>query len=274
MRTKAIRDLAQLSAPDFFSEISVGLEHILNNAIRLEQGRNILAEHKHPHGHRVLLGIAEEEAAKFHILVDAVRCPLVPRKQFTQQLGRFCNHLAKGIYAEACCWRPDTFGRLTEYVGREREEFYLDGPNDVDWIFRNRILQSREETIYVDYAETDEGHLWLTPPTSDSDLLFSHTPATLRLAQALRDSGCITPEALALIAKLWRPVEMTADFHWADLRKLNSQTLEELDADSLLREQPQEVYSTIVQDWPFPMYSLDLSLASVDRAVLKEIQER
>jgi AbiV family abortive infection protein len=272
MRTRAIRDLAQLSDPDFFAEVSEGIEQVLDNAVRIEQDARFLGEHERRNGYRILLGIAEEEAVKVLILLDAVRCPRDPASQFARQLSRFHDHLAKGIYAEACSWRPATFGELVSYIDRERREFYLDGPNDVDWIFRNRILQNREGAIYVDYVHTDEGHLWLTP--SDNYLMFVHTPAALRLVQALNASGCTTPEGLAMIARIWRPVNMTVDYHWTNLRDLNHRTLQELEVQGLLREQSQEVYSTIVNDWPFPIYSADLGLAEVDQDELRELQRR
>jgi AbiV family abortive infection protein len=270
MRTRAIRDLAQLSDPDFFAEVSAGIGYVLNNAVHMEQDARFLGEHERSNGYRILLVIAEEEAAKVLILLDAVRCPRVPANQFARQLGRFHDHLAKGIYAEACSWRPATFGELVGYIDRERREFYLDGPSDMDWIFRNRILQNREGAIYVDYVYTDEGHSWFTPP--DSDLMFVHTPAVLRLVQALDASGCTTPEGLAVIAQVWRPINMTADYHWTNLRDLNYRTLKELEAQGLLREQAQEVYSAIVNDWPFPIYSAELGLAQVDQDELREIQ--
>jgi hypothetical protein len=52
-------------------------------------------------------------------------------------------------------------------VDRERKEFYLDGPNDVDWIFYNDILRTREETIYVDFVENDGQHVWHDPTVLD-----------------------------------------------------------------------------------------------------------
>jgi AbiV family abortive infection protein len=274
MKTKAILDLVQLSDKEFFVEVSTGLKHILENATQIHQDANLLAEHKRLRGYSMLSRVAEEEAAKFHILIDAVRCPRHQDKNmFNRQLKRFHQHLAKGIYAEACAWRPDTFGRLTEYAERERQEFYLDGPNDIDWIFRNRILQNREEKIYVDYADTDEGHMWLTPHVDDWELGLGHTPPALHLARALDNVGCTTPEALAVIADIWRPIKMTDDYHWVEIRKLNYQTLEELDDKNLLLEQPQEAYHYIIHNWPFPMCSIDLSLASVDKAELRKIQE-
>jgi hypothetical protein len=30
-------------------------------------------------------------------------------------------------------------------------------PNEINWVFRNRILSDREETIYVDYVAADDG---------------------------------------------------------------------------------------------------------------------
>jgi hypothetical protein len=52
----------------------------------------------------------------------------------------------------ACGMRPGTLAELQEYVDNHREEFYLDGPNDVDWIFRNEVLEGREGALYVDYV--------------------------------------------------------------------------------------------------------------------------
>ncbi len=266
------RSVVQLSDRDFFLQVSVGLGHVINNAVRLANDAQLLAEQERPQGCLILSEAAEEEAAKLLILIDAVRCPRKPPEILTRQLARFNDHLAKGLYAKACYWRPTTFAEFLNYIDRDRQEFYLDGPNDMDWIFRNRILANREETIYVDYVETDDGHLWLTP--GPDAFLLSYTPAALRLSQALSDAGCTTAEALEFIAEFWRPITMAADYRWVDLRKLNHETLMQLEARNLLREQPQETYTTIVDLWPFPMFSLDLQLAPVDKNGLREIQKR
>jgi hypothetical protein len=59
---------------------------------------------------------------------------------------------------------------LTEavtYLARERQALYLDGPEDVDWIFRNAIEQRREEAIYVYYIAIrdywHDEHQWHCP---------------------------------------------------------------------------------------------------------------
>lgn len=271
MRTRAIRDLARLSDQEFLSEVSVGIRHVFNNSVRIKKDAFLLGEHKRSNGYRILLGIAEEEAAKILILLDAVRCPRQQQKQFSRQLWRFYRHLAKRIYAEACRWRASTFGELVSYIDQERQEFYLDGPNDVDWIFPNRILQNREGEMYVDYVDTDEGHLWFTPTDDSSGFLL--TPTVLELVRALTVSGCTTPKALTTIAEMWRPISMTDDYHWTDLRDLNYATLKKLESQGLLQEQTQEVYRTIINNWSFPIYSAELEIAHVDQSELRDIQK-
>lgn len=204
MRPKAIRDLVQLTDKEFFEQISIGFEYVLKNAVRINQDAQLLREQERPNGCRILSGLAEEEAAKCLILLDAVRCPRDPPDTLSNQLGRFNDHLAKGLYAEACSWKPTDFKEIRSYVDNERNEFYLDGPNDVDWIFRNRIIANREETIYVDYAADDHGnHYWQNP--NEDKFLLSVTPNMLSLAQSFSAAGCTTPEALRIIADFWRP---------------------------------------------------------------------
>ena len=163
MRARAIRDLTQLPDRGFFVEVAEGLTLILGDACRLQSGAASLAQAKQFHASRVLQLVAEEEASKALILLDAVRCPRHPGDRFANQLGRFNDHLAKGLYARACSLRPATLAQLQEYLNSYRQEFYLDGPNDVDWIFRNDVISRREEVLYVDYVATDDGRSWIDP---------------------------------------------------------------------------------------------------------------
>ena len=145
MRPRATKDLAQLTDSAFLAEVAEGLGLIIANARRLYASATVLAEAKRFHGARVLQALSEEEASKHLILLDAVRCPRQPSDRFASQLGRFNDHLAKGLYARACLLRPGTLGQLQEYLDHYRVDFYLDGPNDVDWIFRNEVIHHREE---------------------------------------------------------------------------------------------------------------------------------
>jgi AbiV family abortive infection protein len=271
MRTKAICDLCDLPDAEFFTEIASGLGHVLQNAERLLAGAHILAERDHAEGARILRGFGEEEAAKYLILLDAVRCPRSNRQLMRRQLWRFYDHLAKGIYATCCNYQPATFGELAKWLERDCQKFYLDGPKDDDWIFNNAILSWREQRIYVDYVETDLGHEWIVPiPTP----LIGIASGVLRVVGALHAVGCATPESLALIARSWRPIQMTEDFTRDRLKEANNQMLREMEAAGLLHEQPGATYRNIVDEWFFPLCSLPLKLNGVDRERLKELQGR
>lgn len=276
MKTKAIKDLYSLPDDKLFDQLSEGLEHILNNASRIDGDAAFLGKNERARGSQILRVIAEEEAAKFLILIDAVRCPRKPDQQaFPRTLSYFDKHLAKGIYAKNCGMRPATFGRIRTRVEAEMKEYYLDGPSGFDWIFRNEILQKREEFIYVDYMESDGEYFWLSPLRYEEDGIFSaYTPLALKLARAFSLAGCTEPEALGLIAEIWRPVVMTDHFTWIRLRELNHQTLKQMEARGLLREQSETVCQTIIDEWLFPLHSLDLSRPTkVSQSELQEIQE-
>jgi len=108
-RVKAIRDLAQCPDRDFFHEVAIGLDLVAQNAFAIEDDARHMWGEKRPRGHAVLRALAAEEAAKFLILLDAVRCPRVPSEAFSGQIDRFDKHLPKGIYAQYCDWEPATF---------------------------------------------------------------------------------------------------------------------------------------------------------------------
>ena len=256
---RAILELMKLPDADLFGQMSGGLELVLGNACRLAQDAGTLGQLGRGEGSRVLRLIAEEEAAKFLILLDAVRCPREPPSTLRRQLRCFCDHLAKGIYAACCYWRAGSLGQLRSYIEEERRDFYLGGPDSSDEISGKRILVEREMAIYVDYVATEDGPRWLAPfGGGQSWLLKQLDPLALRVACALHAVGCTTPQGLELIAATWRPVQMTDDFTLMELRELNQRTLEAMGQKGLLRERPEETCRLIIEEWPFPLYSTDL----------------
>ena len=102
MRPKAIKDLAQFKDSALFSVVAEGLTSIHENATRIEDAARILNEKRNIRCARILESIAKEEAAKYLILLDAIRCPRKPDDRFSKHLSKFNQHLAKGLYAEAC----------------------------------------------------------------------------------------------------------------------------------------------------------------------------
>ncbi len=272
MRVRAIRDLTQLADPAFFAAIAEGLGLVVKNIGRLYDGAATLAEAKQPHPARVLALIAEEEAAKLLILMDAVRCPRLPPERLARQLSRFNDHLAKGLYAKACTWCPATIEQLQEYVNHDRREFYLDGPNDVDWIFRNEVIQGREGALYVDYVANDDTHNW-SDPAQFEDLIFSTPePWSVTTARHLYDAGISTPDAVAVVAEVWRSMPTEPGTRFNRIQSMNRHTLTLLESRGLLKDQPASTYSWIVEQWQFPMYDLDLSMIPVKLETLREQQ--
>jgi AbiV family abortive infection protein len=278
VKPRAIKDLSQLNDVEFFSEVSEGLRLCAGNALRLWRDALKLRESRRPQGFEILRLFVEEEAAKFHILLDAVRCPRQPADRFSQQLGYFNQHLAKGLYAEYYNFAsPSDLAEVRRYMDRERRTLYLDGENEVEWMFRNDILRRREESIYVDYVSYVDSfkneHHWHTPDPRLMRLWsFGSRPRVLDVALALHGAGMVAKAALAKIADLWRASPMDDTVKWPVLRQLNMRTLETLKESNLLRARPSFIYQRIADDWLFPLYPLDLREFTVDPAELREAQ--
>jgi AbiV family abortive infection protein len=237
-----------------------------------------LIEQKRNCGFNILESILKEEAAKFIILMDAIRCPRVPSDNFSKQLGRFNDHLAKGIYALIYDFYIGAFGDLHQIIERECHKYYLDGPNGVDWIFRNELLQMREEKIYVDYIESERQHMWLTPKRYYHPEMALYTnylrPQIVEVAMALWKAGLTKSDALSTLANNWRELQITNEFTWLQLRECNIKTLEDLEKNNLLNTQEELVCTTIIDKWSFPLYSLDIRIIKVDQDKLKDTRDR
>lgn len=204
--------------------------------------------------------------------MDAVRCPRKPDDRFAKQLSRFNDHLAKGLYAYAYWLCPATLEELQTYIDRHRKEFYLDGPNDVDWISRNDVIQKREGALYIDYVDHGDEKRWYDPSFVAAGLSVIYPPSSVRMAQGFYDAGFFTKESLETIAEIWRPSPPTMNTHFQELRRLNSSTLELMKSRGLLVEPPSSTYSWSIDEWQFPMYDFDLSQIPVSRNTLREQQ--
>lgn len=277
MEPKAIGDLAQLPDDEFFTQISIGLDLVFENASAMEEDAARLISQKAWRGARVLRAVADEEASKYLILLDAVRCPRSTndeKKIFARQLRYFNDHLAKGIYAEYCRWSLVDFREAKGYVESCRRDLYLDGPEYVLWTFRNQILQQREESLYVDYVRTDGGNHWTTPESELNILGDAAEPlhsGALQLISAFQTLRISTAQSLSVIAKIWRAVEITDDLHFSELQQITKRTLKELGNKGLLN-QDDEAMSIVTDHWLYPLYPLELGLDKVDRNALREAQ--
>ena len=157
----AIKDLAQFSDRRLFEEVLGGY---LSDSSRMRwTWRMRLAVSSRTS--TIALGkffpaSPKRRQPKVLLLIDVVRCPRDQSDAQGRTLGYFHSHFAKRIYSKLCSWHFAGFEDMCEAIERECQEFYLDGPNDVDWIFPNSLSIEREKEIYVDYVKdvtTEEG---------------------------------------------------------------------------------------------------------------------
>lgn len=257
----AVIDLAKFSDDRLFKELSEGITNIIENAVSLDGTARRLCQAQEYHAAEILRGFAEEEAAKVLILIDAVRCPS-GRPEKAETLKCFYNHIAKRIYAMMCSWRGCrvNFEEVHQTVELECRSFYLDGPNDVDWIFSNSIKAEREQAMYVDYVQdiTEENgaYFWKSPHPSDLYPRTYKTPDSVHVACAVCQIGASTPKGLAIIADIWREFEPTSETSIEDLEHLKVFTLKRLVEEGVCAYT--DFGSQLVEDWPYPLWPLKM----------------
>ena len=280
---RAIKNLCQLPDDALFKEVGTGISHIMDVVNRLNTAAEGLHGSKHHYPSRVLEYLAAEEAAKVLILVDAARCPKNKGEEKSRTLGYFYDHIAKGIYAQVCEWRPMDLAEVRRGVDDERRERYLDGPNDVDWIFPNSIAKQREDSLYVGYfcedtEENNHGEGYWTSPLNDvarlSEFFSYNTSAVVDLACALHQTNATTSDGLSVIAEVWRNVDVRDEMRFDELERLNRHTLKELNDRGLLAPVSDQVQVTVEKHWIYPLWTLDLRMLRVEKKELLEVRQR
>ena len=259
----AIKDLLQLSDGRLFEEVATGIRLIVEHAESLESTAVRLRAIDEHRAATIVRALAKEESAKVLILLDLVRCPRNNQDGKSRTVAAFGDHLAKEIYADSCRWRPVDFTEVTRVVDRERRPYYLDGPNDVDWILPNDAKGRRENRMYVDYVQDitveDGEHDWVSPlPDSLYREYGDATPPCLVVARALHRVGMTTPEGLGLVADLWRGFEPQPQTSHQELLGRNFDSLVRVSEARENREVDPEDARSVCQQWPFPLWPLDL----------------
>jgi len=261
--------------------IAAGLPVLHQSAEELIQAEAALPrEHQRARG--MLLGQADEEAAKALILLDAIRCPPRRQQDINRTLGNFYQHLARLLYAEACRWHAMSLSKLDEYLRMDRYSHYLDGPNDVDFVYRNRALDSRDCFLYADLVDHNGELEWqipgprfgsIIPPEHDFLGVNVPEPKALPLVRALTRIGAFKLEGLRLIQQIWRPLALEAETSWLEIEKLNKATLDRLKERGLFENVSDEDIRRVI-DWQFPMYPLDFVPIRVTKEEFEEERAR
>jgi len=271
MRPRAASSLAAFSDRRLLERLAEGLALLAEHVHKLESSVQVLERDRQIGGAVPLRALAEEEAAKFLILIDVVRCPRKPQQLRVRQLDRFHNHLAKGLYVEVYDGSPANYEEVRRYVDMLRKSHYLDGPNDVDWVFRNSVIATREERLYVDYVEDDDGTRWHSPSSWD-EIGLRYRSAVISLVAAMERAGFASVAGLGFVAPLWRDLELTDSLHRQVIRDLNKRTLEAFQEAGITERASADDLHEIVESWSFPLHSMDLSILEVDMDTLREAQ--
>ncbi|MBY8872013.1 hypothetical protein K7640_09185 [Micromonospora sp. PLK6-60] len=265
-----------------FAVLAEGTELLADSVAALEADACTLGNARHHRGAAVLRCFAEEEAAKVLILMDLARAGWRNHAAVKTGLYSFYDHLARGLYVKAYDGSPADLAEVRRYVDFWRQQYYLDGPMDVDWIFGNEVISGREERLYVDYIEDENGNRRWTGPADRAaafDEPYQTAPPTsvaVRLVAAMHDIGLLTEEGLAATRSVWDGVEADDSMHWSDLHPLNVAVIEKSieNRKQPISEAKWDSARYVCERWIFPMTSLDLKMAEVNLADLEAQRER
>jgi hypothetical protein len=272
VRARAIPKLASLRPPALLSALAEGMALVAEHVAALERAAEAHKGPETPRAVEAIRMISDEEAGKFLILLDTARCAFASNAVKSSQLRRTAYHIAKGIYARAADIRPADFAELLRFVDGLRRSHYLDGPNDVDWIFRNEIEADREERLYVDYVETDDGDTWLTPQRFDDLGVPRHSSGAVELVGALARAGFCDARVLGVTANVWRDFTPTPETRWGENEQRALETLEQIPAGAVSSDLCDGDVGRIRASWTFPLYDVDVSRIDEDLEALRARQ--
>lgn len=275
MRSRAFVDLANLRDPDLFEALAQGLALLAEHVSSLCDGVAILETAAKYRAASSLHSLANEEAGKFLLLLDAARCPRQPQSLLSSHLKRASDHVAKGIYSVLSHGRPADLAEVERYVVPFRSTLVLDGPEGFEWIFRNPIEDGREACTYVDYVDPEQDaapHEWNAPPHEALAQALGGTSPACELVSSLARVGIATRDGVCLVADLWRDLSPESGTGWGEIHDRNRQTFEALDAAGLASGATAGDRSRMIEQWTFPLWQCDLSRIPVSREELKERQ--
>jgi AbiV family abortive infection protein len=268
VKTRQFHRLAGEPRDRFYALLAEGLTSIAEHCLHLDSAARTLAAGGDTRSAFVLDTLAREEAGKYLVLLDVARAGRRDQARLSTQLKRAGDHLAKGLYAAVARIRPGDYAELLRFLESKRREWYLEGPNDVDWVFPNEILTGRDEALYVDLVENDGDLAWLSPSRFDVLEGFS-SPSAVELVRSLEAAGLSEGAALRIISEVWQSFAPEPKTRWEDLGKLVETTVDRVQAAGLLpAEFSPDDYSLIYEAWTFPMHSTDLVAVPVEMEAL------
>ncbi|TDO14614.1 hypothetical protein EV580_2747 [Mycobacterium sp. BK086] len=265
MEPRSLKRLLNLPKNERNAVVAEGLRLLGDYVEELQADAQDMHDNGRSPAAAVLDVFTAEQAASFMILLDLVRAGWdADQLRVNEQIKRFQNHLARGLYVEAYSGLPATLRELREYLTFHRRSHYLDGPNDVDWIFRNDILEKREGPLYVDYIAYETGGKWETPLSRDHS--YRMVPKIVDVVRSLHRAGISQEQALNHVADVWLHVDLAdLDMHWQDVRKANIEVLTRTGVTEQTKLDAQQA----VEGWIHPLNMLEMSFIEVTPSELE-----
>ncbi|WP_328850982.1 hypothetical protein OG994_23385 [Micromonospora globbae] len=273
MEPRRLKAILQLPIKRRFDLIAEGLEALTRQVARLYEDAKHLERLERPHGAGIVEAFVLEEAAKVLILLDLVRTDPRDGRAWSTQISWFYSHLARCLYASAYHGSPASLGEVRGYVDSLRQSHYLDGPNDVDWIFRNQPISERERILYVDLVEAEDDLIWWGPSEDPVCFISSRLPA---LVSSLARMGITSREGLDVVCAAWKDVSIDDSMPWWEVREINSKILQSMLDGKLHKEgsATEDDFSAVMNQWIFPLRTLDLTEKEVSIEELKQKRQR
>ncbi|HEY2565588.1 MAG TPA: hypothetical protein VGI44_17900 [Acidimicrobiales bacterium] len=269
MEPRSLRRVLNLPRAQRLKVVAQGLDLLTEHVAKLHDDLLHLVEGDRLRSAVVVDALASEEAAKVMILLDLVRIGWADQEAARRQIARFYNHMARGLYVRLVDGKPGSLSEVRGYANALRQSLYLDGPNDVDWIFRNEILADREDSLYVDYVSTEGKCFWVTPASRD-DYPALRPSLIIEVVIALRRVGCTGFDGLEIIAKAWHGIEITNDTHWQTVASINREIINRLHREGLFTpDVTTRDISLVREHWTFPLTAVDLEEIKVSPASLQ-----
>jgi len=142
------------------------------------------------------------------LLFDAVRCLRARQNEFRKLVGKFRDHLAKGIYVKYDGLNLADLLEARAVVQWEKQAVYREGDYG-EFIAPNSILYMREKRLDRGYVRNDDNSQnWDAP--YDPALLFGDiVPSSiLRVTTALHRLGLFSEEGLSALEEYWNNINL------------------------------------------------------------------
>ena len=232
-------------------------------------------------GRKVVELVADEEAAKVLIVLDLARAGRNDTAVSSRLRQAFYDHHARLLYGYVYEMSPADYREVVQHVERVRVSHYLDGPNDTDWVFRNALVEGREETLYVDLVHRGVGEpdQWVTP-LNRSVPCWGGLSTVVRVVMALRRMGVVSEQGLRVCRDVRAGVRLCGQRDqaagveqtpWQGSADLNRQVVEQV-FDPVGGQVEDEDVRLVRDHWGFPLGELDLREKPVPVSELRDVQ--